>query len=114
MTYLFRITLLILLITFSSPSEPVRVQDRAMHYRLLTPLLALALVACSNPTADFHACLAQFERTPYALKAIEMNGNNKLNNGFKVLKSGMAKVPRTLVSGGKPWILDGNCRRLDV
>jgi len=85
-----------------------------MQCRFLTPLLAISLVACSNPTTDFHACLAQFERATYALKAIKMNGNNKLNNGFKVLKSGMAKVPRALVSGGKPWILDGNCRRLDV
>ena len=48
---------------FSSPSEPVRVQDSAMPYRLLTPLLALGLVACSNPTTDFHACRYDSKKT---------------------------------------------------
>ena len=41
----------------------MRVKDSVMHYRLLTPLLALGLVACSNPTADFHACRYDSKKT---------------------------------------------------
>ena len=41
----------------------MRDQDRAMHYRLLTPLLALLLVACSNSTTDFHACRYDSKKT---------------------------------------------------
>jgi len=33
---------------------------------------------------------ARFERATYALEAGKMSRNNKLNNGFKVLKSGVA------------------------
>ena len=32
-------------------------------YRYLTMLLALCLVACSNPTADFHACQYDSKKT---------------------------------------------------
>ncbi len=32
-------------------------------YRYLTSLLALCLVACSNPTADFHACRCASNKT---------------------------------------------------
>jgi len=34
-----------------------------MLYRLLIPLLGLGLVACSNPTADFHACRYDSKKT---------------------------------------------------
>jgi len=34
-----------------------------MLYRYLTPLLSLLLVACSNPTADFHACRYDSKKT---------------------------------------------------
>ena len=34
-----------------------------MLYRFLIPLLALGLVACSNPTADFHACRYDSKKT---------------------------------------------------
>lgn len=32
-------------------------------YRYLTLLLALGLMACTNPTADFHACRYETKRT---------------------------------------------------
>ncbi len=32
-------------------------------YRYLTSLLTLCLVACSNPTADFHACRYDSKKT---------------------------------------------------
>jgi hypothetical protein len=38
----------------------------------------------------FLACPARFERATYALEAEKMRLNNSLNNGFKVLKSGVA------------------------
>jgi len=41
----------------------VRAQDSAMLYRLLTSLLALTLMACSNPTKDFHACRYDSKKT---------------------------------------------------
>ena len=41
----------------------MRVKNNVMHYRLLTPLIALGLVACSNPTADFHACRYDSKKT---------------------------------------------------
>ncbi len=41
----------------------MRVQYSVMLYRLLTTLLALGLVACSNPTADFHACRYDSKKT---------------------------------------------------
>ena len=41
----------------------MRVQDCGVHYKLLTPLLALLLVACSNPTTDFHACRYDSKKT---------------------------------------------------
>jgi hypothetical protein len=34
-----------------------------MLCRLLTPLLALSFVACSNPTTDFHACRYDSKKT---------------------------------------------------
>ncbi len=34
-----------------------------MFYRSLVPLLALVLVACSNPTTDFHACRYDSKKT---------------------------------------------------
>jgi hypothetical protein len=34
-----------------------------MFYRSLIPLLALVLVACSNPTTDFHACRYDSKKT---------------------------------------------------
>ena len=34
-----------------------------MLYRYLTPLLSLLLVACSNPTTDFHACRYDSKKT---------------------------------------------------
>ena len=34
-----------------------------MLYRTLIPLLALGLVACSNPTTDFHACRYDSKKT---------------------------------------------------
>ncbi len=34
-----------------------------MFNRLLTPLLALSLAACSNPTTDFHACRYDSKKT---------------------------------------------------
>ena len=39
---------------------------------------------------EFLACPARFERATYALEALKMSQNNKLNNGLKVLKSGVA------------------------
>ncbi len=41
----------------------MRPQDSAMIYRFLILLLALGLVACSNPTADFHACRYDSKKT---------------------------------------------------
>ncbi len=41
----------------------MRVEDRAMHFRFLIPLLALLLAACSNPTADFHVCRYDSKKT---------------------------------------------------
>jgi len=41
----------------------VRVKNNVMLYRLLIPLIALGLVACSNPTADFHACRYDSKKT---------------------------------------------------
>ncbi len=41
----------------------MRPQDSAMIYRFLIFLLALGLVACSNPTADFHACRYDSKKT---------------------------------------------------
>ena len=38
-------------------------QDGAMLYRSLIPLLALGLVACSNPTTDFQACRYDSKKT---------------------------------------------------
>ena len=42
-----------------------------------------------------------------------MRLNNSRNNGFKVLKSGVASAPRTLGLGGMAWIRSGIGRRLD-
>ena len=41
----------------------MRDQDRAMLYQYLIPLLALLLVACSNPTTDFQACRYDSKKT---------------------------------------------------
>jgi hypothetical protein len=38
-------------------------QHSDMLCRLLTPLLALGFVACSNPTTDFHACRYESKKT---------------------------------------------------
>ncbi len=46
-----------------SPSELVRVKNNVMLYRILPPLIALGLVACSNPTADFDACRYDSKKT---------------------------------------------------
>jgi hypothetical protein len=35
------------------------------------------------------ACPARFERATYALEAVKMSRNNKLNNGFNVLDFGV-------------------------
>ena len=41
---------------------------------------------------DLHqlACPARFERATYALEAVKMSYNNKLNNGFNLLTFGVA------------------------
>jgi len=36
------------------------------------------------------ACPARFERATYALEAVKMSRNNKLDNDIEVLKSGVA------------------------
>jgi len=50
------------------------------------------------------ACPARFERATYALEAVKMSRNNKLNNGFNLLTFGVQSAPRTLVLGGNHWI----------
>ena len=42
-----------------------------------------------------------------------MGINNTKNNGFKVLKSGVAYAPRSVVRGGIGWMSRGIGRRLD-
>ena len=44
---------------------------------------------CPVRTRPYMACPARFERATYALEAVKMSRNNKLNNGLKVLKSGV-------------------------
>jgi len=46
------------------------------------------------------ACPARFERATYALEALKMRLNNSRNNGFKVLKSGVASTPRSVGLSG--------------
>ena len=46
------------------------------------------------------ACPARFERATYALEALKMSRNNKLNNSFNLLTFGVQSAPRTLVWGG--------------
>ncbi len=41
----------------------MRVHYSVMLYRSLIPLLALGLVACSNPTTDFQACRYDSKKT---------------------------------------------------
>jgi hypothetical protein len=57
-------------------------------------------------------CPARFERATYALEAVKMSRNNKLDNGFNLLTFGVQSAPRTLMLGGIAWILDGIGRRL--
>jgi hypothetical protein len=45
-------------------------------------------------------CPARFERATYALEAVKMSRNNKLDNGFNLLTFGVQSAPRTLVLGG--------------
>jgi hypothetical protein len=60
---------------------------------------------------DFMACPARFERATYALEALKMSRNNKLDNGFNLLTFGVQSAPRTLVQGGIAWISVGIRRR---
>jgi len=59
------------------------------------------------------ACPCEFEPQTYALEAVKVSLNNKLDNGIKLLKSGVQYTPRILVSSGTAWIWRGIRRRLD-
>ena len=48
-----------------------------------------------------------------SLEALKMSSNNKLNNGFKVLRSDVAYVPRSVALSGIVWKLTGIHRRID-
>ena len=48
---------------------------------------------------------------PTPLEAVKMSRNNKLDNGFNLLTFGVQYAPRTLVSGGMPWMSGGIGRR---
>ena len=50
------------------------------------------------------ACPCGFEPQTYALEAVKVSLNNKLDNGIKLLKSGVQYTPRILVSSGTAWI----------
>jgi hypothetical protein len=50
------------------------------------------------------ACPARFERATYALEAVKMSRNNKLDNSISLTKSGVQSAPRILVRGGIAWI----------
>jgi len=58
------------------------------------------------------ACPARFERATYALEALKMSINNKLNNGLSPARSGVRSAPRALVLSGIWWILLGIYRQL--
>jgi hypothetical protein len=58
----------------------------------------------SGTDLGYLACPARFERATYALEAVKMSRNNKLDNGFNLLTFGVQYAPRTLVSGGNHWI----------
>ena len=53
------------------------------------------------------ACPARFERATYALEALKMRLNNKLNNGFKVLAFGVVYTPRSAELGGTDYVVCG-------
>ena len=53
------------------------------------------------------ACPARFERATYALEAVKMSRNNKLDNGFNLLTFGVQSTSRTLVLSGIAWIRHG-------
>jgi len=57
------------------------------------------------------ACPARFERATYALEAVKMSRNNKLNNSISPTRPGVAYAPRTLESVGTAWIRRGVGRR---
>jgi hypothetical protein len=44
----------------------------------------------SGTDLGYLACPARFERATYALEAVKMSRNNKLDNDIEVLKSGVA------------------------
>jgi len=54
----------------------------------------------SGTDLGYLACPARFERATYALEAVKMSRNNKLDNGFNLLTFGVQSAPRTLVLGG--------------
>jgi hypothetical protein len=58
---------------------------------------------------DLHqlACPARFERATYALEALKMSRNNKLNNGFNLLTFGVVYTPRTMGLSEIAWIRSG-------
>jgi len=57
------------------------------------------------------ACPARFERATYALEAVKMSQNNKLNNSISLARFGVAYATRTLVLSGMSWIRLGIGRR---
>jgi hypothetical protein len=62
---------------------------------------------CPVRTMTSLACPARFERATYALEALKMSRNNKLNNSFNLLTFGVQSAPRTLVLGGIGWMSGG-------
>jgi len=57
------------------------------------------------------ACPARFERATYALEAVKMSQNNKLNNSISLARFGVAYATRTLELSGMSWIRLGIGRR---
>jgi len=48
-----------------------------------------------------------FERATYALEAVKMSRNNRLNNSISLARSGVRYTPRSVVLGGMPWMSGG-------
>jgi hypothetical protein len=59
------------------------------------------------------ACPARFERATYALEAVKMSRNNKLDNSISLARSGVRSAPKTLVRGGITRKLGSIGRQLD-
>jgi hypothetical protein len=59
------------------------------------------------PSQMYLACPARFECATYALEAGKMSRNNYLNNSISLARSGVAKTPRTLESGGTDYVVCG-------